>query len=109
MSSLKEVLEGITTEGFELVRTQFMGLLSQAKDDSQQIARETGRKMERWLVLLAAGDLEEDEFMQLVEAHKRTVRQCLNTMEIEAKVRVEKITIGLIDIAVNKILPVLIV
>ena len=107
MSSLNEILDGIKKEGFELVRTEFMGLLGQAKDDSEEMAKKTAKKIEKWLIMLATGDLDEEEFGQLVEARKRTVKQYLNTLEIEARVLLERITIGLIDMAVSKILPVL--
>jgi hypothetical protein len=107
MSSLNEVLGNMKEEGFDLVREQFMGLLGQAKEDKDEIAKKTAEKMERWLVMLASEDLDREEFEALVEGRARTVRQHLNTLEIEARVRVEKVTIGLIKIAVDKIVPIL--
>lgn len=82
-----------------------MELLGNAKVDTEEIARRTAEKVARWMVLLAQGDLDKDEFDQLILAQERVVRQYLNTLEIEARARLEKTTIKLIEIAITKIIP----
>ncbi len=50
----------------------------------------------------AKGELDDDELESLLNARKRVVRQFLLTQEISSRARLEKISMGLIDIVANK-------
>jgi len=105
MPSLEEILNEIKAEGFETVRTNFMDLLAATKDDSEEMAWRTAQKIERWLILLAQGDLDTEEFDHLIKARERVVREYMNTLEIKARARLEKTVIALIEIAIEKVIP----
>ena len=107
MSSLNEILDAIKDEAFNSVKAEFKELLNKAKADSSDFAKENAEKLEKWLVMLARGELDKGEFNALVDARKRTVRQYLNTLEIQARSRLEKVTMGLVDLAIDNIVPIL--
>jgi len=104
MSSIDEVLESLGDEVLDSVKTEFIDLLSQAKDEQIDFVNETAGKIERWLIMRVNGDFDDDELEALLNARKRVVRQNLNTIEIQSRARVEKIVFGIIDIVTNKLL-----
>ncbi|MCZ6703782.1 MAG: hypothetical protein O6940_12185 [Ignavibacteria bacterium] len=104
MSSIDEVLESLGDEVLDSVKTEFIDLLSQAKDEQIDFVNETAEKIERWLIMRVNGDFDDDELEALLNARKRVVRQNLNTIEIQSRARVEKIVFGIIDIVTNKLL-----
>lgn len=104
MSSIDEVLESLGDEVLDSVKTEFIDLLSQAKDEQIDFVNETAEKIERWLIMRVNGEFDDDELEALLNARKRVVRQNLNTLEIQSRARVEKIVFGIIDIVTNKLL-----
>ena len=104
MSSIDEVLKSLGDEVLDSVKTEFINLLSQAKDEQIDFVNETAEKIERWLIMRVNGDFDDDELEALLNARKRVVRQNLNTLEIQSRARVEKIVFGIIDIVTNKLL-----
>lgn len=108
MSSLNEILDAIKDEALNLTKTELKELLNKTKADSHDLVRKNAKKIESWLVMLAEGELDKEEFDALIDARKRIVREYLNTLEIQTRSRLEKITMGLIDLAIDKIVPVLI-
>ncbi len=104
MSSIDEVLQSIGDEVLDSVKTEFIDLLSQAKDEQFDFVNETAEKIERWLIMRVNGEFDDDELEALLNARKRVVRQNLNTLEIQSRARVEKIVFGIIDIVTNKLL-----
>ncbi len=104
MSSIDKVLKSLGDEVLDSVKTEFIDLLSQAKDEQIDFVNETAEKIERWLIMRVNGDFDDDELEALLNARKRVVRQNLNTIEIQSRARVEKIVFGIIDIVTNKLL-----
>ena len=107
MSNIEEILRETGDEGLDLIKTSFKEFLLQAKDESKTVIKETGKNLEKWLVMRANGELDDDELESLLNTRKRVVRQFLLTQEITSQARLEKISIGLIDIVVNKFIGVI--
>lgn len=102
MPSIDDILKETGEEAVDLVKTNFKELLFQAKDESKAVIKETGEKIEKWLIMRAKGELDDDELESLLNTRKRVVRQFLLTQEIASRARLERISMGLIDIVVNK-------
>ena len=107
MSTLSELIETSGDEAKELIKSNLLGLIKGAKSEAESVAKETGEKVERWLELKIKGKIDSDELEALLDARRRTVRQFLNTQNIAARARLEKVTMGLIDLVVNKALDVI--
>ena len=104
MPNLKNLIKTNNDEAKELIKTNLLDLIEGAKSESELVVQETGKKIEYWLILKATEEIDADELEALLNARRRTVRQFLNTQEIIARARFEKITIGLIDFVLNKTL-----
>jgi len=102
MPSIDDILKETGEEALDLAKTNFKELLFQAKDESKTVIKETGEKIEKWLIMRAKGELDDDELESLLNTRKKVVRQFLLTQEIASRARLEKISMGLIDIVVNK-------
>ncbi len=104
MSSIDEVLKSIGDEALESVKNELKDLLTQAKTEQEEFVKGTAERIEKWLKMRLDGELDNDELEALLNARKRVVRQNLNTLEIQARTRLEKIVFGVIDIVTNKLL-----
>ncbi len=107
MSTLDELIQTTGDEAKELIKTNLLELIQGAKSESENVAKETGEKIEKWLALKIKEEIDSDELEALLNARRRNVRQFLNTVEIAARARLEKVTIGLIDLVLNKALDVI--
>lgn len=94
-------LEKLSTE----IRQEFLDLFIQAQTEQIEFVQDTANKLKEWTELFTIGELTENEFKSLLRARERATRQNLNTLEIQARVRVEKILFGIIDLIKGKILP----
>jgi hypothetical protein len=108
MAAFDDVLDEIKDSSVQAAKTQLQDLLQQAKADSSVFARENAASLERWIVQLSNGDLDQDEFNELIEAQRAAAEQFVNTQEIAGQARARDLTLNVIDIAVTKVVPVLI-
>lgn len=104
MSTLSDLINTTGDEAKDLIKSNLLELIQGAKSESETVAKETGEKIEKWLVLKVQGEIDSDELEALLNARRRTVRQFLNSQEIAARARLEKVTVGLIDLILNKAL-----
>jgi len=108
MAEFDDVLNEIKDSSVQAAKTQLQELLQQAKGDSSAFARENAASLERWIVELRDGDLDQDEFNELVDAQRAAAEQFVNTQAIAGQARARELTLNVIDIAVTKVVPVLI-
>ena len=108
MAQFDDVLNEIKDSSVQAAKTQLQDLLQQAKGDSSAFARENAASLERWIVQLSSGDLDQDEFNELIEAQRAAAEQFVNTQAIAGQARARDLTLNVIDIAVTKVVPVLI-
>jgi len=108
MTSINKILEGMPGEGVELIKEELKRLLKEAELDSSEFARVTAEKLQTWLGLLKAGKIDQREFNALVDDRKRVLKQYLNTLEIQSRTRLRKIVLGLFDIVIEKVVPLII-
>lgn len=97
----------LDTKGDEkkaLIKTNLLELIQGAKSETETLVKETEEKIEKWLEWKIQGEINSDELKALLDARRRTVRQFLNSQEIAARARLEKVTMGLIDHVINKAL-----
>lgn len=55
--------------------------------------------------LFLSGKISEKDFKRLLKSHKRLIRQNLNTLEIEARAKAEKILVSILEIIKERIIP----
>ncbi|PYI90482.1 MAG: hypothetical protein DME97_17555 [Verrucomicrobia bacterium] len=107
-SSFDGVLDEIKDDSVKAAKDQLQSLLQQAKADSSAFARKNAASLEEWIVELSNGDLDQEEFNELIEAQRAAAEQFVNTQAIAGQARARELTLTVLDIAVKKIAPVVI-
>ena len=108
MASFDDVLDEIKDDSVQAAKDQLQSLLQQAKADSSAFARKSAAALEEWIVELRNGELDQDEFNELVEAQRAAAEQFVNTQAIAGQARARELTLTVLDIAVKKVVPLLI-
>jgi hypothetical protein len=108
MAAFDDILDGIKDDSVQAAKTQLQNLLQQAKADSSAFARKNAAALEEWIVELRDGDLDQEEFNELIEAQRAAAEQFVNTQAIGGQARARELTLTVLDIAVKKIAPVVI-
>jgi hypothetical protein len=108
MAKFDDVLDEIKDDSVQAAKDQLQSLLQQAKGDSSAFARQNAASLEQWIVQLRDRDLDEDEFNELIEAQRAAAEQFVNTQAIAGQARARELTLTVLDIAVKKVVPVLI-
>ena len=106
-SELDSALEQVGDESVAAAITEFQDLLGQAKGDTSELVRENAQELERRLILLKNGEIDKEDFDFFVENQKRDLRVFIDTQPAQAQERTEKLTIHVLEIAVTKVVPVL--
>jgi len=104
MSTLDELIKTTGDDAKELIKTTLLELIQGAKSESESVAKETGEKIEKWLLLKIKGEINSDELEALLNSRKRTIQQFLNSQEISIRSKLEKVTLDLIDLILNKVI-----
>ena len=105
MASFDDVLGEIKDESAQAAKTQLQSLLQEAKTDSSAFARENAAALERWIVQLRSGALDQEEFNELIEAQRAAAEQFVNTQAIQGQAKARELTLTVLDIAVQKVVP----
>jgi hypothetical protein len=108
MAKFDDVLNEIKDDSVQAAKQQLQSLLQQAKADSSAFAQKNAASLEEWIVELRDGDLDQDEFNELIEAQRAAAEQFVNTQAIGGQARARELTLNVLDIAVKKVVPVLI-
>lgn len=108
MPSFDDVLDEIKDESAQEIKAKLKSLLQQAKEDSRAFVRHNAAALQQWVVERSTGELDQDEFDQLVAAQEAAAEQFLNTQAIEAQVRTRELTVTVIGIAAKKVVPLIV-
>src|SRR6476646_52435 len=108
MAAIDDALNCLKDDSIQAAKAQLQSLLQQAKADGNQFAQENATMLEQWLVQLGKGELNKAEFNDLIDEQRALAEQFVNTQEIAGQARARDLTLNLLDIAAQKIAPVLI-
>jgi hypothetical protein len=89
-------------------KQEFQDLLAQAKGDTSAIIQENARVLEERLDEVRDEKLDADDFDFFVERQKRSLQIFIDSQPAQAQERAERLTIDLLEMAAEKILPLLI-
>jgi len=107
-SELDSALDQVGDESVAAAMKEFQDLLAQAKGDTTEQIRENADELERRLVLLKNGEIDKEDFDFFVENQKRDLRLFIDSQPAQSQERAEKLTLQILEIAVTKVVPVLI-
>ena len=107
-SELDSALDQVGDESVAAAMKEFQDLLAQAKGDTAEQIRQNAEELERRLVLLKNGEIDQEDFDFFVENQKRDLRVFIDIQPAQSQERAEKLTLQILEIAVTKVVPVLI-
>ena len=107
-SELDSALGQVTDESVAASVKEFEDLLSQAKGDTSDLIRQNAEELERRLVLLKNKEIDKEDFDFFVENQKRDLRVFVDSQPAQSQERAEKLTLHVLEIAVTKVVPILI-
>jgi hypothetical protein len=107
-SELDSALDQVGDESVAAAMKEFQDLLAQAKGDTAEQIRQNAEELERRLVLLKNGEIDQEDFDFFVENQKRDLRLFIDSQPAQSQERAEKLTLQILEIAVTKVVPVLI-
>lgn len=104
MATIDDVLNSIKGDALNLVKDQLKGLLTSARNDADSVIRETGQKIADWLIMRKKGTLNDEELEALLYSRDQLIRQYKNTVEIQTRARIEKVSVALINLVLDKLI-----
>jgi len=107
-SELDSALDQVGDESVAASMKEFQDLLAQAKGDTTELIRQNAEELERRLILLKNGEIDKEDFDFFVENRKRDLRVFVDSQPAQSQERAEKLTLHILEIAVTKVVPVLI-
>ena len=107
-SELDSALDEVGDESTTAAIKEFQDLLSEAKGDTSELIRQNADELERRLVLLKDHKIDKEDFDYFVENQKRDLRVYVDAQPGQSQERAEKLTLHVLEIAVTKVVPILI-
>lgn len=107
-SELDSALDQVTDESVAASMKEFEDLLAQAKGDTSDLIRQNAQELEERLVLLKKKKIDKEDFDFFVENQKRDLRVFVDSQPAQSQEHAEKLTLQVLEIAVTKVVPVLI-
>ena len=104
MPDLENILNEIKDVSITDAKNELLDFFKQAESEQIDFVQETADKIKKWMSMRVNKEINNEEFTALLDARKRVVQQDLNTLEIKARARIEKILFGIIDTISDKIL-----
>lgn len=107
-SKLDSALDQVGDESAAAAISEFQDLLREAKGDTSELIRQNAEELERRLVLLKERKIDKEDFDYFVENQRRDLRVYVDAQPAQDQERAEKLTLHVLEIAVTKVLPILI-
>jgi hypothetical protein len=107
-SELDSALDQVGDESTAAAIKEFQDLLGEAKGDTSELVRQNAEELEQRLVLLKNRKIDKQDFDYFVENQKRDLQVFVDSQPAQDQERAEKLTLQVLEIAVTKVVPLLI-
>jgi uncharacterized membrane protein YheB (UPF0754 family) len=107
-SELDSALDQVGDESAAAAVKEFQDLLGEAKGDTSELVRQNAEELERRLILLKNREIDKEDFDYFVENQKRDLRAYVDSQPAQSQEHAEKVTLQVLEIAVTKVVPLLI-
>ncbi len=101
MPSFDDFVEAVQDGARELARETFDDYLDDARNDARSFIANCEDDLRRWINMLEQGDLDQQEFSDLVNGQKSLAQIHLLTQKGIALTKLERFRSGLIDLVIN--------
>lgn len=107
MSTLQDALNQITDPTVADAKAQFEQLINEGKAASEAFIRSSADQLETWTIQVSNGQMDQDEFNDLVAAQAILAKNFVASQALAAQQRAEELTIKTAELAATKIIPLL--
>jgi len=104
MSDINEFLETLLKDTSEFAAGELKTLIENAKSDSNVFIRQIGDLTEEFIKMRAQGEINNDEFKELMEDLVDLGKMEKYKLKSDAKVKAEKIANGIADLVLKKLI-----
>jgi hypothetical protein len=108
-STITDILSGINDPIVSAAKSELIDLITTAENDPQVFIQSNAKQLQDWLSEVKSGEMSQDEFDELVDAQKIVARNFALGQEEAAQERIEQLTIHVLELAAQKIVPALLV
>lgn len=107
-SKLDSVLKEVGGSSVAEAKKELQSLLADAKGDTETFFQENAKELEENLVLLHKRKIDKADFDYFIRAQRRSAEIFVASQPIRAQERAERLTLHILEVAVTKIVPLLI-
>ena len=107
MAPLDNVLNKVRDGSVTAAKVEFQDLLNEAKGASEPFISDNATKVEAWMTMLSNGEIDKEEFENLIADRQRAAEQFANTQRIEGQQRRARLTLRILQLAATTIGPAL--
>ena len=101
MANFEEFVDAIKEGVKQLAKENFDGFENEAKSDAEAFIEKSKQDLQRWTKLLAQGDINEEDFSDLVNAKKALAEMFALRQAGLALVKLEKFRKGFINLVID--------
>jgi arsenate reductase-like glutaredoxin family protein len=106
-STITDILSAINDPSVSAAKSELIDLISTAESDAKVFIQSNAQQLQNWLAKVKSGEMSQDEFDELVAAQKIVARNFALGQEEAARERTERLTIHVLELAAEKIVPAL--
>lgn len=99
-------VDSLIAGGKQIAKDEMKSLVSVAKGDANKFIRSQGQKLERYLNLLGAGQISNEEFELLVKDLKTLTEMRALELDVAAKASAQRLAAGITDLVINGLMKV---
>jgi hypothetical protein len=107
--AITNILSGIIDPTVSAAKSELIDLITTAENDPQVFIQANAKQLQDWLSEVKSGEMSQDEFDELVDAQKIVARNFALGQEEATQERIEQLTIHVLELAAQKIVPALLV
>jgi hypothetical protein len=97
-------LKDIRDEAGELLKTEIINLIEQAKNDSETFLQRQGSKLENYLNQLAAGKITKKQFEGYLKDITALTEMHVLMLSVEARARAQRMVLGITELLIKRLL-----
>ncbi|WP_028876218.1 hypothetical protein [Teredinibacter turnerae] len=101
MANFEDFIDALKEGAKEIARETFDGFEDQAKQDAEDFVEQSKEDLKRWTKLLAQGDINEQDFSDLVLAKKAIAEMFALRQAGLTLIKIEKFRKGFINLVVD--------
>lgn len=103
MANVDDVIKLVRSGVAGLAAKTLGGFISEAESDAESFVRSAQVDIQKWMIQLAAGELDEDDFVDLLAGEKDLAQLQLLKAKGIAQIKLDEFTNGLLELVTKSV------